>query len=445
MKRRAFCVLAALVVAVAASAQDDHAGTSIGPPQAGWLDGGTPVVDTPGVLTFVSGHAHPEARYGTPALVAAIGRAARAVAAAAPGSPLAVSDLSRENGGTMAFHGSHTSGRDVDLYYFVEDEGGTPLPARWIALDRRGHASDGGPERLDAARTWIAIASLLDDEAGVTNVFCAPHLEAMLLEEAERAGASRELRRRAARILGPPGTAGASPHDEHFHVRIACPAADVALGCVERGRGADTLAALPPGWSMVLVRVESASVVYLDGARVGSCVERRETSIYARREGTPGLVAIAADRRARTGMLAAEIHTAAGAVLGSDTSWRRRATSPNGRHLRGGRPWASTTPRGRRPWSSARRGAASVPIPRSIFPTARPPRTSGRPIPKRASSTSVRGSRRQRPDPAEPGATQLRARSDPATSARAHRRSRRSSLPAGGAPDRSVCHGRGAA
>jgi penicillin-insensitive murein endopeptidase len=68
-----------------------------------------------------------------------------------------------------------------------------------------------------------------DSEAHVTHLFIAAPLRARLLAYADRIGAPAALRMRAAEAMQQPH--GALPHDDHFHVRIGCPAHMVS--CVE--------------------------------------------------------------------------------------------------------------------------------------------------------------------------------------------------------------------
>ena len=63
----------------------------------------------------------------------------------------------------------------------------------------------------------------------MTHIFIASPLRARLLAYAERLGAPARTRLRAAELMQQPH--GTLPHDDHFHVRIACPAH--MSGCVE--------------------------------------------------------------------------------------------------------------------------------------------------------------------------------------------------------------------
>src|SRR5690242_15710310 len=62
--------------------------------------------------------------YGHPALVLMLERSAREVARAAKGSVLTVGDLSRQDGGPLAGHVSHQSGRDADIGFYLRDGSG---------------------------------------------------------------------------------------------------------------------------------------------------------------------------------------------------------------------------------------------------------------------------------------------------------------------------------
>lgn len=131
-------------------------------------------------------------------------------------------------------HGSHTSGRDVDIRYYALDEGGEPRSEPNVDFGRNGRASDGG--RFDVERNWLFIRSALESElADVQYIFIYGPLERLLLEHAEANGASPELLQEAARKMMPPGGGSrVSPHADHMHIRILCTAEDEAEGCLNR-------------------------------------------------------------------------------------------------------------------------------------------------------------------------------------------------------------------
>src|SRR5262249_52734313 len=65
----------------------------------------------------------------------------------------------------------------------------------------------------------------------VRQIFIYAPLRARLLAYASKVGAPRELRLKAARAMMQP--VNALPHDDHFHIRISCPADQVDLGCLD--------------------------------------------------------------------------------------------------------------------------------------------------------------------------------------------------------------------
>lgn len=68
--------------------------------------------------------------YGHPALVLMLERTAKQIGRESPGSVLLIGDLSREDGGPLAGHRSHQSGRDADVGFFVLDKQGRPQNSR---------------------------------------------------------------------------------------------------------------------------------------------------------------------------------------------------------------------------------------------------------------------------------------------------------------------------
>jgi penicillin-insensitive murein endopeptidase len=220
-------------------ALDGSRSTSAGAPADGKLIGGVALPERgPG---FLHNPKRPsDARYGTVELVQAIVKAAAAVARELPGIPLVVNDISLPEGGPIAQHGSHQSGRDADILFYVLDRSGAPLQSVGVPLDPTGAGWDfkelSIPEddiavRLDAPRTWRFMQGLLEAGGGhVQRIFIVEHLRTQLLVEAERAGAPLALRARFADLTCQPGT----PHDDHMHVRFFCSPEDIARGCYDK-------------------------------------------------------------------------------------------------------------------------------------------------------------------------------------------------------------------
>ena len=161
--------------------------------------------------------------YGHPALVLMLRRTAKQIAKQTRGSVLLVGDLSREHGGPLYGHRSHQSGRDADVGFFVTDLEGKPLNARKLrAFDAKGRAKDGSRLLFDDYRNWLLVQLWLKDtRAQLQYVFVSRSLRRRLLDFAQARPAFRKYVKAAAKFLRQPRNA--LPHDDHFHVRIACP------------------------------------------------------------------------------------------------------------------------------------------------------------------------------------------------------------------------------
>lgn len=212
------------------------ASTSIGSPNHGRLEGGVPLPEKGPGFRF-NPRRDPAARFGTAEVVSALVRAAGAVHREMPGGELTVNDLSYEKGGDIPHHGSHRSGRDVDVLFYLQDESGAPLPSVGAPLDPRGRGvdfkdlgdpGDDVPVQLDTPRTWRFVQALLEDrEAHLQRIFVAEHLRAILLGHARRTGAPRRAVQRFAHLTCQPSY----PHDDHFHFRFFCTPEDIRKGC----------------------------------------------------------------------------------------------------------------------------------------------------------------------------------------------------------------------
>lgn len=166
-----------------------------------------------------------EAHFGTDELVALLERASRAVMARTPGARLTVGDLSRRGGGRFRPHRSHQSGRDADVAFYLTDPSGTPLDLHRFFDFRRDLTVRGHDElRYDLVRNWQLVEAFVTDEVPVQWIFVSNGIRTRLLEEGARQGASADVLARADAILSQPSHGGI--HNDHFHVRIYCPAAD---------------------------------------------------------------------------------------------------------------------------------------------------------------------------------------------------------------------------
>ncbi|MBN2193042.1 MAG: penicillin-insensitive murein endopeptidase [Polyangiaceae bacterium] len=160
--------------------------------------------------------------FAHPSLVFMLQRSADEVAREFPGSVLLVGDLSAEHGGPLAGHRSHQSGRDADVAFYVRDGRGRSFqPERFVAFGTNGQSITHRGLVFDEARNFKLVASWLrDGRARVTNIFVARELRQRLLAHGARI-ADRVPVDRMATVLSQP--AGECTHNDHFHVRIACP------------------------------------------------------------------------------------------------------------------------------------------------------------------------------------------------------------------------------
>ena len=172
--------------------------------------------------------------FGTSEMVDGLRWVAERLRIADPATPLlAIGDLSGEGGGRAPRHRSHQNGRDADINFFWTDAAGTPVfSERMTSFDARGRGVYAGrPVMFDARRNWLLVAGLLTNPhfgRRVRWIFVSRGLRLLLLKEAAASGAAPELIERASRLMAqPPG----SSHRNHFHLRIACSAEDLALGC----------------------------------------------------------------------------------------------------------------------------------------------------------------------------------------------------------------------
>jgi penicillin-insensitive murein DD-endopeptidase len=190
---------------------------SLGSPNAGHLVGGV-VLEASKCLRLIGAN-----RWGLPELVSLVQRSCARVAEKHPGERMTVGDLSQKGGGDISGHHSHESGRDVDIgFYLVDRHGREVFAPRFATIDAEGRAHGLPGARFDDAANWDFVEALVTDpRARVIQIFVAKPIRARLLAEAARRGVPAHVRDRAASLMLQP-TRGL-PHDNHFHVRIACP------------------------------------------------------------------------------------------------------------------------------------------------------------------------------------------------------------------------------
>ncbi len=216
---------------------------SVGPPNEGRLEGGIRLDLSKPYMRGAPMHPSVDTRWGLPALVNAIDHAAKTVAKKHPGSMLNVGDLSRRHGGELPRHHSHESGRDADLGFYIVDAHGKPLSRpTFTKIDDKLAAPDVAGARFDVAKNWLFLQNLLlDRDARVSHVFVADPIKQALLAHARSRGVAHALYVRAALVMMQP--TGGLPHDDHFHIRISCPAS-MRKTCVEYAKNAPSKARL---------------------------------------------------------------------------------------------------------------------------------------------------------------------------------------------------------
>jgi murein endopeptidase len=225
-------ILGGVVEAKTAEAAVADTPLSLGYPNAGRLVGGRRFRETP-FMVMVPAHANSNVRWALPALLSVLDRASRVVARKYPGSVLELGELSRHDGGPIMSHLSHQNGRDADVGFYISDLDDQPTQApKFVRFDGAGDGRDDPTVRFDDKRNWAFVRAILEDpHYEVRQIFIYAPLRARLLAYAAKVGAPRDIRSRAAQAMMQP--VNALPHDDHFHIRISCPADQVDLGCTD--------------------------------------------------------------------------------------------------------------------------------------------------------------------------------------------------------------------
>jgi penicillin-insensitive murein endopeptidase len=260
--------LIALVVSSAAHAQPPDpsspqawakfAAPSDGPARAigGYSNGcieGAVALDTEGEGWRI---AKPERnrRFGHPLLVGLIRDLGHALARL-KAAPLSVGDLGQPRGGPApSGHASHQTGLDVDVWFLPPDGKQT---VSMIDASRK-HASPRFDDKM------MRLVELAAADARVDRLFVHPALKQALCE---KAGAARDWLRKVRPWWG---------HDDHFHVRLACPKDSpdcVAQSALPSGDGCGELA----WWFDEKAQKERDEQHQKYGAKVGAAAPRLPT------------------------------------------------------------------------------------------------------------------------------------------------------------------------
>ncbi len=205
-------------------------GRSVGSPTEGHLIGGAHLDAAP-YWRVVPAYSAGDFRWGLGSMVGMLDRSARAVRRQFPDAVMSVGHISRQGGGELDRHASHESGRDADVQFYVKNQANQPVYAdHFVAFHGDGTAPSWPGAHFDDARNWALVAAWLNDPSThVSHIFVATPIRARLLAYAARMGVAEALRDRAAVTMVQPH--GSLPHDDHFHVRISCPAN--MQGCIE--------------------------------------------------------------------------------------------------------------------------------------------------------------------------------------------------------------------
>lgn len=200
---------------------------SIGAPNRGRLENGAKLKSTPTLKVRPGAHA-----YALPQLVRALKKASEQVARKFRRSVLFVADLSDKDGGTLYGHHSHQSGRDADVGFYATNAKGKPVPLKnFVPFGGDGKAKDGSGLQFDDARNWALVEALLGDpRARVRYLFVAPPIKGRLIAYAKKKNVSAELVLKASAAMLAPKDC--ESHDDHFHIRIACPTS-MKGACIE--------------------------------------------------------------------------------------------------------------------------------------------------------------------------------------------------------------------
>ena len=175
--------------------------------------------------------------YGVDELVFALQQAARGVGQAYPGSELTIGDIALEIGGPLDGHASHQSGRDVDVMFYLLNDEKQPVAGRAIPIEPDGHGYDYNDlaKLEDDERVWFDVDRntdfifrlLAEPSIEVQRIFLADHLRSTIAKRAASLKLPKEVQARFLEVTCQPKF----PHDDHFHIRIYCDAADIAEGC----------------------------------------------------------------------------------------------------------------------------------------------------------------------------------------------------------------------
>jgi murein endopeptidase len=187
---------------------------SVGFPDNGSLVGAVPMVEGPGRKLLALGWK----RWATASTVATLDQVLRRWADRPQSDqPILVGNMSAREGGKLPPHGSHRSGRDVDLGYIQKS--GIYEEHNWRAIDEKN---------LNAGETWELIR-LLMGTGQVEAIFIDRAIQKLLYDHA--LASHLYNKNQLARLIEYPRATGSTRalivhvngHVDHLHVRFKCP------------------------------------------------------------------------------------------------------------------------------------------------------------------------------------------------------------------------------
>ena len=133
------------------------------------------------------------------------------------------------------------------LFHYLTPRGARVTAPGFIRVESDGLAlvpDTGELLRLDVEYEWRLVRALLDSpHIGVQFLFVSRTVEALLVEYALARGEPLDLVLRAQSVMLEPGDS--MPHDDHFHLRIACTPEEARAGCMGGGPHWEWLEPLP--------------------------------------------------------------------------------------------------------------------------------------------------------------------------------------------------------
>ncbi len=193
-------------------ASGDEKSQSIGGPSSGKLAGGVPMVDGPGRVMKMIGWKS----FATANTVAVLDKALRHWASSGHPQPVLVGNMSSRNGGKLAPHSTHQSGRDVDLGYPQLLASGEEL--NWRVMNEKN---------LDAKECW-ALVQLLSQTGQLEVIYVDREIQKLLYDYAlannlmSKATLKQWMEYPSPTGSGSPVIQHVNGHADHMHARFKC-------------------------------------------------------------------------------------------------------------------------------------------------------------------------------------------------------------------------------